>query len=94
MTSNDFEGLEDQLGVERKKVDVSSVSFSVRELVRMYEDGELSIAPSYQRKYRWPRRVASTFVESIFLGLPIPPIFVVNRPGVSGDCFCGLSRSA
>lgn len=92
MTSNDFEGLEDQLGVERKKVDVSSVSFSVRELVRMYEDGELSIAPSYQRKYRWPRRVASTFVESIFLGLPIPPIFVATNDDFRWEVVDGLQR--
>lgn len=44
MTSNQFEGLEEQLGLERRKVDVATVNFSVRELVRMYEDEELSIA--------------------------------------------------
>lgn len=77
--SSGFEGLEEELALERKKVDVATVSFSVREIVRMYEDGELSIAPSYQRKYRWSLRVASTFLESIFLGLPIPPIFVATN---------------
>ncbi len=92
MTTTDFEGLEDQLSVERKKVDVASVSFSVREIVRMYEDDELSIAPSYQRKYRWPREVASTFVESVFLGLPIPPIFVATNTDFQWEVVDGLQR--
>ena len=89
---NAFEGLEDQLAGERKKVDVASVSFSVRELVRMYEDSELSIAPSYQRKYRWPKKVASTFIESVFLGLPIPPIFVATNDDFQWEVVDGLQR--
>lgn len=92
MTATSFEGLEEQLGIERKKVDVASVNFSVRELVRMYEDGELSIAPSYQRKYRWPTKIASTFVESVFLGLPIPPIFVATNDDFQWEVVDGLQR--
>ena len=90
--SNSFDGLEDQLSEERKKVDVASVSFSTREIVRMFEDGELSIAPSYQRKYRWSAKVASTFVESIFLGLPIPPIFVATNDNFEWEVVDGLQR--
>lgn len=92
MTQNTFDGLEDQLASERYKVDVASVSFSVRELVRMYEDTELSIAPSYQRKYRWPKKVASTFIESVFLGLPIPPIFVATNDDFQWEVVDGLQR--
>ncbi|MBN8882065.1 MAG: DUF262 domain-containing protein [Salana multivorans] len=92
MEQGSFEGLEDQLAAERYKVDVASVSFSVRELVRMYEDTELSIAPSYQRKYRWPVKVASTFIESVFLGLPIPPIFVATNDDFQWEVVDGLQR--
>lgn len=92
MNENRFQGLNDQLLAERNKVDVSSISFSVRELVRMYEDGELSIAPSYQRKYRWSPKVASVFVESIFLGLPVPPIFVATNSDFSWEVVDGLQR--
>lgn len=92
MAQNLFEGLEDQLSSERKKVDVATVSFSVRELVRMYEDSELSIAPSYQRKYRWPKKVASTFIESVFLGLPIPPVFVATNDDFQWEVVDGLQR--
>lgn len=92
MTRTDFSGLEQQLDIERRKVDVGNVSFSVREIVRMFEEGELSIAPSYQRKYRWPAAVASTFVESMFLGLPIPPIFVATNDNFQWEVVDGLQR--
>lgn len=92
MDTSDLSGLEAQLAIERGKVDVATVSFSVREIVRMFEEGELSIAPSYQRKYRWPEDVASTFIESIFLGLPIPPIFVATNDDFQWEVVDGLQR--
>jgi len=92
MVVTDLTGLEEQLGEERRKVDVATVSFSVRELVRMFEEGELSIAPSYQRKYRWSEAVASTFIESIFLGLPIPPVFVATNEDFQWEVVDGLQR--
>lgn len=92
MAINDLEELESQLADERRRVDVSSVTFSVRELVRMFEEGELRIAPSYQRKYRWSESVASTFIESIFLGLPVPPIFVATNEDFELEVVDGLQR--
>lgn len=58
----------------------------------MFEDGELSIAPEYQRKYRWPEPVASTFIESLFLGLPIPPVFVATNADFQWEVVDGLQR--
>lgn len=92
MADTTLEDLEDQLLAERKKVDVSTHDFSVRELVRMLLDGELNIAPEYQRKYRWPIDVASTFIESVLLGLPIPPIFVATNSGFQWEVVDGLQR--
>lgn len=88
----DYTELEGQLEVERRKVDVASHDFSVRELVRMLEEGELSISPEYQRKYRWQADVASTLIESVFLGLPIPPIFVATNAEFQWEVVDGLQR--
>ncbi|MFM9259916.1 DUF262 domain-containing protein [Rhodococcus sp. 5A-K4] len=87
-----FDKLEDQLSAERKKVDVAYHDFSVRELVRMLAEHELNIAPEYQRKYRWKADVASTFIESVLLGLPIPPIFVATDIGYQWEVVDGLQR--
>lgn len=87
-----YDELEKQLRNERKKVDVATVSFSVREIVRMFEEGEMSIAPSYQRKYRWKDGTASKFIESVFLGLPIPPIFVATNEDFQWEVVDGVQR--
>jgi hypothetical protein len=88
----DYGQLEAQLDIERRKVDVSTHNFAARELVRMLGDGELSITPEYQRKYRWSDEVASSFIESIFLGLPVPPIFVATNEGFQWEVVDGLQR--
>lgn len=87
-----IEGIEDRLREERKKVDVTAVSFSARELVRMYASKELRIDPAYQRKYRWSKTVASIFIESLFLGLPIPPIFVATNTDFQWELVDGVQR--
>lgn len=84
--------LEEQLKEERGKVDVSAISFSTREIVRMFEARELIIDPSYQRKYRWNDESSSKFIESIFLGLPIPPIFVATNDDFTWEVVDGVQR--
>lgn len=84
--------VEAQLKAERRKVDVATHNFSVRELVRMMSDGELNVAPEYQRKFRWTQAGESAFIESVFLGLPIPPIFVATNVGFQWEVVDGLQR--
>ncbi len=50
---------------------------SVRELVNMFEVGEL-VKPSLQRNYVWDKKMASRFIDSILLGLPVPSIFLAK----------------
>ncbi len=72
MDTYDFKELEGQLKDKRAKVDVDRINFSVREIVRMYADNELIIAPSYQRKYRWPKKCCFTFYRIYFSRPPNP----------------------
>lgn len=58
----------------------------------MLRDGELNIAPAYQRKFRWPAETESALIESIFLGLPIPSIFVATNEGFEWEVVDGLQR--
>jgi hypothetical protein len=82
----------EQLYNERKKVDVATHDFSVRELVRMMDEEELNVAPAYQRQFRWDEQAESAFIESVFLGLPIPPIFVATNVGFQWEVVDGLQR--
>ncbi|MFE4671564.1 DUF262 domain-containing protein [Streptomyces sp. NPDC056723] len=81
-----------QLDEERRKVDVASHDFSVRELVRMMSEEELNVAPAYQRMFRWNAQASSLFIESVFLGLPVPPIFVATNVGFQWEVVDGLQR--
>lgn len=48
---------------------------SFRELMMMFEDDDL-IKPEIQRHYVWDKTMASRFIESILMGLPVPSIFL------------------
>jgi hypothetical protein len=80
------------LNTERRRVDVDTNNFPVRELVRMLREGELNIAPAYQRKFRWPAETESALIESVLLGLPIPSIFVATNEGFEWEVVDGLQR--
>ena len=40
--------------------------------------GRVIIDPEWQRKYVWDRRQASKLIESIFIDLPMPVIYLVQ----------------
>ena len=52
----------------------------------------MMIDPSYQRKYRWNEDTASKFIESIYLGLPIPPIFIATNDTFTQEVVDGVQR--
>jgi hypothetical protein len=49
---------------------------SVSELERMYREKELILQPDWQRYYVWSVNQASRLIESLFIGLPIPLIYL------------------
>jgi hypothetical protein len=85
-------GLQSQLDGQRQKVDVDHFDISIRELVRMAAENELVRAPTYQRKFRWDPEAESRLVESLFLGLPVPSIYVATNPDSSWELVDGLQR--
>lgn len=92
LTERSMTDIEEELNVERRRVDVDTNNFPVRELVRMLREGELNIAPAYQRKFRWPEATESALIESVFLGLPVPSIFVATNEGFEWEVVDGLQR--
>ncbi|WP_229790695.1 DUF262 domain-containing protein [Cognatilysobacter xinjiangensis] len=58
----------------------------------MYEKKELDIHPEFQRFYRWTEAQKASLIESILLGIPLPPIFVSQRQDGVWDVVDGLQR--
>ncbi|MFI2817898.1 DUF262 domain-containing protein [Vreelandella piezotolerans] len=88
MKKNLFE----QLERERRKVDFDTFDISVKELVNMVLQGIINIAPAYQRMFRWPNENQSRFVESVFLGIPIPSLFTAANSNGSWELIDGVQR--
>ncbi|MEU8431275.1 DUF262 domain-containing protein [Micromonospora sp. NPDC048887] len=68
-----------ELNDRRHQVDFDTYDVTVDELLRRVEKGRIDVAPAYQRKFRWLQPRQSALVESIFLGIPVPPLFMATN---------------
>lgn len=82
----------DQINKKRREIKTDGYPMSIGEWISMYESGELDIHPEFQRFYRWSIGQKSGLIESILLGIPIPPIFVSQRADGVWDVVDGLQR--
>ena len=79
MTKHDPILQRQQLAEQRRKVDFDTYDVTVDELVRRVERNRIEIAPVYQRQFRWDTIRQSRLVESLILGIPIPPLFMATN---------------
>ena len=68
--------LQNEIDRMRKQIKTDSYPMSIGELANLYRDGDLNINPIYQRLFRWDIAQQSALIESILLGIPVPPIYV------------------
>ncbi len=73
------EELQTQLMEQKLKVDFNTYDLSIKEIVSMVKDGIINIAPDYQRRFRWDEERQSSLIESLFLGIPIPNLFMATN---------------
>lgn len=69
----------EQLRAQRRKVDFDTYDITVDELIRRVSEGRIEIAPSYQRQFRWDVPRQSRLIESVLLGIPVPPLFMATN---------------
>jgi hypothetical protein len=84
--------LQSEIDEARNDIRTDSYSVSIGEWISIYEKGEVDIHPEFQRFFRWTSLQKSRLIESIFLGIPIPPIFVAQRKDGVWDVVDGLQR--
>ena len=84
--------LQDEIDKTRQQIRTDSYSMSIGEWIGLYERSEINIHPDFQRFFRWSEHQKSTFIESILLGIPIPPIFVSQRDDGVWDVVDGVQR--
>lgn len=84
--------LQNELEQARTEIVSDGYEMSIGELTNLYKDDELVINPEYQRLFRWNQTAKTRFVESLLLGIPIPPIFVFQDEFGIWELIDGLQR--
>ena len=86
-TKTPQETITGQLDREKRAVSYDMYDMTVRQLVDMVEGGEIEIAPEYQRHFVWDDDRKSELIESIYLGIPVPSLYMAaNQDGTYGSC--------
>jgi hypothetical protein len=84
--------LQDQILAARREIKPDGYDMSLGEIMNLYRDKELVINPAYQRLFRWKPLQKTRFIESLLLGIPVPPIFVFQSESGVWELIDGLQR--
>lgn len=84
--------LEKQILDSRKEIRADRMDMSFGEIMNMYDAEEIIISPEFQRAFRWEKETQTRFIESLLLGIPIPPIFVAETGENVWELVDGLQR--
>lgn len=85
-------GLQEEIDVRRAEIRTDDLAMSIGELLSVYERREIDIHPEFQRFFRWEESQKTKLIESLLLGIPIPPIYVAQRADGVWDVVDGLQR--
>lgn len=69
---------EEEITIRPYEVDCLPNDYNITSLISLIERGYMKI-PSFQRNYVWKKDMASKFIESVIIGLPIPQLFLFER---------------
>jgi uncharacterized protein with ParB-like and HNH nuclease domain len=81
-----------QLDENRRTVAFDSYDLAIRQLYDMIADEIIDIAPEYQRHFVWDEEKQSQLVESLFLGIPVPNLFMATNKDSTWEVVDGLQR--
>jgi len=84
--------LGEEIEAAKRTVNTDTVQITLGEVANMYQSGELNVFPEFQRLFRWTPDRKSNFIESIFIGIPIPPAFVYENSDGTWELIDGLQR--
>lgn len=86
------ETIAEQLATQRRKVDFDTFDIIVQQLVDMVGSSAIDVAPVYQRQFRWDELKRSHLIESVFLGVPVPSLFMATNRDGSWELVDGVQR--
>lgn len=64
-----------------QKTKIVKQTWSIAEIYQKIKEGKLILDPDYQRRAIWNVEKKTAFIESLYMEIMIPPIYVVEIPG-------------
>ena len=64
-----------------QKTKIVRQTWSIAEIYQKIKDEKLILDPDYQRRVIWDNDKKTAFIESLYMEIMIPPIYVVEIPG-------------
>lgn len=77
---------------ERRSVAFDTYDITIKQLIDMIGEKSINVSPDYQRRFVWDDVRQSQLIESIFLGIPVPNIFMATNLDASWEVIDGLQR--
>ncbi|MGI8926926.1 MAG: DUF262 domain-containing protein [Tepidiformaceae bacterium] len=81
-----------QVPAEFRSVTFKAVDITIRGFFDAFRAGQIDLEPDFQREYVWDPGKASRFIESVMLGLPVPPVFLADEAGAAQVVIDGHQR--
>ncbi|MEM9459273.1 MAG: DUF262 domain-containing protein, partial [Myxococcota bacterium] len=69
------QGPDDFPALDPAQIRVRTMHIHLRQAVDMIEEGDIDLAPDFQRFYAWKDRQKFALIESILLGIPLPTFY-------------------
>ena len=84
--------IQEQLDQNRRTVSFDNYDITVRQLYLMIAERQIELQPEYQRHFIWDSTRQSQLIESIFLGIPVPNLFMATNTDSTWEVIDGLQR--
>lgn len=75
-----------------EEIRVGTKQFSLRNILDLIEDGDLELAPDFQRNTVWKARQKSRLIESVLLQIPLPAFYFAEDANGMMRVVDGLQR--
>ncbi len=84
--------IQEQLDNNRRNVSFDNYDITVRQLYDMIIERQIELQPEYQRHFIWDDVRQSQLIESVFLGIPVPNLFMATNNDSTWEVIDGLQR--
>ena len=75
---------EEDLGVYSTEAVVTATDWTTETILSQIKRGSIDLSPHFQRREAWINDRKSAFIESLFIGLPVPQIVLAERRDKKG----------